>query len=302
MINATNVDAGQHTTCENSHYRAVRTVLAQVLGLNLLVTAAKIIVGLLTGSISMVADGVHSATDAASNVVGLIGSQWAGRPADEDHPYGHHKYETFATLGIGLLLVITSWGILQSILTRVTSGGTPEVGALSFGVMLVTLVINLGVMRYERRRGDQLQSQLLLADATHTQSDIFVSLSVIGSLIAVLLGWVWVDVVVACVIFVIVAWAGLQIIYQAAQVLSDTIVIDPAVVEETVLSIDAIESCHKIRSRGTEQSVYLDLHIRVDPHMTIEQAHRLDHYIQDYLKQRLNVTDVIIHLEPARLT
>src|SRR5690606_27885867 len=107
---------------------------------------------------------------------------------DSNHPYGHQKYETFATLGIGLLLLFTSWNVLKSVLARLVEGGSPEVTTLSFGVMLVTLVINLAVSSYERHKGKQLRSSLLLADADHTRSDIFVSLSVIISLVAVQLG------------------------------------------------------------------------------------------------------------------
>jgi cation diffusion facilitator family transporter len=277
----------------------VNRVLWQILGINLLVAAAKIAAGLTAGSISMVADGFHSAMDASSNVIGIIGSTVAGHPPDGNHPYGHQKYETFATLGIGLLLLFTSWNVLKSIFTRLVEGSSPEITTVSFVVMLVTLLLNTLVVLYEQKRGRQLKSDLLLADAAHTKSDIFVSLSVLVSLVAVRLGWLWMDAVVALIIVFVIGHTGWQIIRQASNVLADCAVIDAKQVEKVVLSVNGIQSCHKIRSRGTDQLSHLDLHVQVDGQMILDEAHHLGHIAQDRLKKNLGVTDVIVHVEPV---
>lgn len=277
----------------------VNQVLTRVLCLNLGVAVAKIVTGLLTGSISILADGFHSAMDASSNVIGLIGSTLAARPPDNDHPYGHHKYETFATLGIGMLLLLTSWHVLQSVVERLLQGDAPQVTALSFGVMIATIIINLLVVAYEKRAGRRLKSSLLLADAAHTKSDIFVSLSVLVSLAAVSLGWLWIDAAVALIIVVVIGHTGLQIVRRASEVLADSAVIDVDRVERIVLAIDGVESCHKIRSRGSEQAMHLDLHIQVDGQMPLEKAHDLGHLAQDNLKDAFDVVDVLVHVEPA---
>lgn len=281
------------------HPQSVNQVLWRVLFLNLVVAVAKILTGLLTGSISILADGFHSAMDASSNVIGLIGSTIASRPPDHDHPYGHQKYETFATLGIGLLLLLTSWNVLQSVLDRFAQGGAPQVTALSFTVIIVTIIFNLLVVAYEKREGNRLKSNLLLADAAHTKSDIFVSLSVLVSLVAVKLGWLWIDAAVALIIVVVIGHTGLQIVRRASEVLADSAVIDAAQVEKIVLTIDGVESCHKIRSRGSEQATYLDLHIQVDGRMPLEKAHLLGHVAQDRLQEALDVVDVLVHVEPV---
>jgi cation diffusion facilitator family transporter len=280
-------------------HHKVNQVLWQVLGVNLLVAGAKIIAGIWAGSISMLADGFHSAMDASSNVLGLVGSTIASRPPDSNHPYGHQKYETFATLGIGLLLLLTCWNVLKSVFARLVEGSTPEITAASFVVMVITLGLNVAVMTYEKRRSHQLKSSLLLADAAHTQSDIFVSLSVLASLVAIKMGWVWLDGVVALAIVGVIGYTGWQIIRRASEVLADSAVIDPALVERTVLSIDGVKSCHKIRSRGSDQATHLDLHIQVNGQMTIEKAHWIGHLVQDRLKKELEVTDVIVHVEPV---
>jgi len=279
--------------------RQVERILWQILGVNLLVALAKIGVGAVTGSISMIADGFHSTLDGSSNIIGLIGLSFAARPPDEDHPYGHQKYETFATLGIGLLLLIASWNVLQSAITRLLKGGAPEVPIVSFAVMIVTIIINWSITRYESRRGNELKSDILLADAAHTRSDIFVSLSVIIGLAAVKAGWLWVDAAAALVIVVFIAHTGWQIIRRASNILADSAVIDTEAVEQIALSVDGVKSCHKIRSRGTNGVTYLDLHIQVDGQISLEAGHELGHTVEDRLKKQLGVSDVIVHVEPT---
>jgi cation diffusion facilitator family transporter len=293
--------AFQFSSSQNpaDRYRQVKRVLWQVLGVNLLVAVAKIAVGLVTGSISMVADGFHSTMDGASNVLGLVGLAIAGRPPDENHPYGHQKFETFATLGIGFLLLLAGWNVLTSAITRLVEGGAPEVTVVSFAVMIVTIIINWLVTRYESRQGQHLRSAILLADAAHTQSDIFVSVSVLAGLVAVKLGWLWVDAVVALLVVGVIGRTGWQIIRRASQVLADSAVIDPAEVEKIALSVEGVKSSHKIRSRGTSQATYLDLHIQVDGKMELQEAHRLGHIVQARLEEALGATDVVVHVEPV---
>ena len=277
----------------------VNQVLRRTLLANLLVAGAKVSMGLTSGSISMIADGFHSAMDASSNVIGLVGSTVGSQPPDHEHPYGHSKYETFATLGIGLLLLLTSWNVLTSVVSRFMEGGRPEVTPLNFGVMVVTIVINLAVTTYERRRGLALKSNLLLADAEHTKSDIFVSLSVLVSLIATSWGWFWIDSLVALIIVLVIARTGWQIVRQASDVLADRAVVDTARVAAIARSVEGVQSCHKIRSRGSDQAVYLDLHIQVDGRMSLEKAHYLGHTVQARLSEELGIDDVIVHVEPV---
>jgi cation diffusion facilitator family transporter len=166
--------------------------------------------------------------------------------------------------------------------------------------MLVTMLVNWLVTRYEHRRGDELRSPILLADAAHTRSDIFVSLSVLAGLIAVKLGWPWIDAAVALVIVVVIGHTGWQIIRSASRVLSDTAVVDPATVAKIARSVEGVKSTHKIRSRGTDQAIYLDLHIQVDGSMAVEEAHRLGHLVQARLIEELGITDVVVHVEPVK--
>lgn len=285
-------------------FRAVRRVLIVTLILNLVATAAKLIVGYSTASLSLVADGIHSIFDSASNVIGLIGIRIAARPADEDHPYGHRKFETFAAVSISLLLFLTCWELVESAWARLTDPRTvaPQVNVWSFGAMLISIAMQFTVAFYEYRAGKRLKSEVLVADATHSRSDIYVSLSVIAGLVVVRLGMPIVDPILALLIAGFIARIGLDIIRSSSQVLLDRAVLDINEVERIALEVEGVRSCHRIRSRGQEDNVYLDLHVQVDPRISVERAHEIAHRVQRRLQKELQgVKDVVIHIEPMEL-
>ncbi len=281
-------------------FSQIRKVLWQVLLLNLIVSAVKLIVGFMTGSISMAADGFHSLFDTSSNAIGLIGITLAARPADRDHPYGHRKYETFAAMSIAGLLILAAWGILENSIEKLRTDSHPEVTWLSFAVMIATISINLFVASYERRRGKALGSEVLLADSMHTTSDILVSLSVIASLIAARLGFPLLDILVAFGITGVIAWSSYRIIKRSSIALLDTAAIDPVAIEQLVLNVPGVCSCHEIRTRGPTHEPYIDLHIQVPPDLTIERAHEIAHQVKAQLKAQLKAKDVVVHVEPTK--
>ena len=225
-------------------------MLWRVMILNIVVAVAKLAAGIVTGADSMIADGFHSSVDASSNVIGLVGTRLAAQPPDEDHPYGHRRFETLATLAIGGMLLVAAWEILQALLERLLQGGEPDVTPLSFGIMIATIVVNLGVTLYERRRGQALRSSILLADAAHTSTDVFVSLSVIASLAASALGYPIADVVVALVIVVVIVRTGLGIIRQSSGVLADRQTLNPSEVTALVSDVPGLDEIVRVRSRG----------------------------------------------------
>jgi cation diffusion facilitator family transporter len=280
-------------------YSSVRTVLIVTLLANAAVAVLKIAVGKSTGSTSMVADGMHSLADGASNVVGLVAVSLAARPADADHPYGHRKYETLAAVGVAALLFFACYNLVVDVVTRFGRPHLVEASWASFSVMALTLAANLGVCRYEYRAGKRLGSDLLVADACHTASDVFASASVIASLVAVRLGYPILDLVASLLIAALIARAGGQIVRQASWVLCDRAVIEPAEVEETVRSVRGVKSCHAVRSRGREDEVLLDMHLEVEDGMTLQEAHALSHEVMARLKERFpGLSDVLVHVEP----
>jgi cation diffusion facilitator family transporter len=286
-----------------AHYRKVRLILWLVLGLNWLVAAAKLIYGHISRSSSMLADGFHSLGDGTSNLVGLLGVYYSSRPVDQDHPYGHRKFETLFAMGIAAMLGIVAFNLLHEGYDRLREHIRPDVTSMSFVVMLVTMAINIAVMTYEYRRGKQLKSDLLVADSMHTGTDIFTSLSVLVALVGVKLGYPIIDPIITLMIALFIAWSAYRIIRQEAGPLVDEVAIsDTAEIERIVLGIPGVKSCHKIRTRGRLDDVRLDLHVQVDGNMTLRDSHLLSHAIQEMVKGALpQVTDVLVHVEPGPL-
>src|SRR5438309_2801833 len=200
---------------EDAAGRETRFILWVILGLNWAVAAAKLGYGLLTGAVSMQADGIHSSFDGMSNVIGLIGLWVAAHPPDARYPYGHQKYETFAAAGIGLLLFGTCLYILYSSYLHWRESVVPEVTGLSFGIMLGTMAVNWGVMTWEHRRGKILQSEILVADSLHTASDILSSLAVLIGLAAVAAGHPLLDPIAGVVIAGFIGRTGLLVLREA---------------------------------------------------------------------------------------
>src|SRR5437588_60964 len=172
-----------HPAISHDRYSSVVRVLLRVLFLNLGVAIAKIGFGYASGAISILSDGFHSLTDAASNVVGLVGVQAAGRPPDEDHPYGHRKYETVAAAAVTLFLLLVMIEVLRNAFNHLSGRTAPHaITIASFVVMMVTVAVNLIVIWYESREATRLGSEVLLADAMQTRGDVWTSVTVFAAL------------------------------------------------------------------------------------------------------------------------
>ncbi len=282
-----------------SRYSEVRRVLVRILLLNVAVALAKVIYGQLSGSISILSDGFHSLTDGASNLVALVGLRLSQKPPDADHPYGHRKFETLAAGGIALFLLVIVVEIAQAAFFRFRAGGAPSVTTTSFAVMLVTLAINIAVVRSERHAARRLSSELLLADARHTQSDVLTSLAVIAALAGSAAGYPILDPLAAVLIIGFIGYAGFEIARDATKILSDAIVISEDDVRRVVLGVPEVLGCHRIRSRGSADHVFLDLHVWLDGGTPLTDAHSVSHRVKDLLMERYpQIADAIIHIEP----
>jgi cation diffusion facilitator family transporter len=278
---------------------AVQGVVVRVLVLNLAVAAAKIVYGAISGTISILSDGFHSLADSASNVVALVGIRLSSRPPDLDHPYGHQKYEPIATVPIVGFMMVMSVGVVYAAIGRMREGTAPEVPPLSFIVMLATLAVNTFVVVYERRAARRYGSMILAADSSHTLSDIFTSLAVIAALVGVRLGMPILDPIAALVVAGFIAYAGFSIATEAAHILSDRIAIAEEEVRTIVMSMPVVLGCHQIRTRGTSNHVFLDLHIWLEPSMRLDNAHAVSHEVKDRLMKRYpQIADAVIHIEP----
>lgn len=284
----------------SARMRSVRRVLWAILFLNLAVACAKYIYGTISGSASMQADGIHSVFDSAGNVVGLVGIAIAARPADEGHPYGHAKFETYASLIIGVLLLFAAFEVGSSAVDKLlTQTYSAQVTPVSFVVMIGTLIVNLGVTIYERKRGKELKSEVLSADASHTLSDALVSIGVIVGLVLVTLGFPMADPIMALLVTVAILATAYDVFKHALATLSDHARIPEEDLRNVVLAVPDVRDTHRIRTRGTEGEVYVDLHVLVAPEMTVSAAHELADVVEKSVCEHFpNVTDVLVHIEP----
>ena len=284
----------------SSRMRSIRGVLIGILFLNLAVAAAKYFYGSLSGSAAMQADGIHSVIDSAGNVVGLVGIALAARPADDSHPYGHAKFETYASLVIGIFLLLAAFEVGSNAIGKLISGSyVAEVTPISFVVMMLTLCINIGVTLYERKKGKELNSEILKADASHTLSDALVSVGVIIGLIFVLLGFPVADPIMALVVMGAIIFTAYDVFKNGLITLSDHSRIPDLDIDEIVRKVPGVKDVHKIRTRGTEGEIYVDLHVLVSPEMTVLEAHDLSEKVEKNIKELFpGVIEALIHIEP----
>jgi len=285
----------------DDRYRRVRKVLWVVLALNIAVALAKLIWGMVTRSAAMQADGIHSFFDGTSNVVGLVGIWFAARPADEGHPYGHGKFETFTAASIAAMLAIAGYTVGRGAIAHLTGqGGATEVTVGSFVVMACTLCVNILVTTWEARVGRRLGSEVLIADSRHTLSDVAVSVGVIISLVLVALGWEQADGVVALLVAAVILNTALGVIRGVGRTLGDAARLPALDIEATARGVAGVVDCHSVRTRGLESQVYVDLHVVVGPGTTLESGHEIGHDVEEALRTRFaQIVDVVVHVEPA---
>lgn len=290
--------AASHETA--SRFHEINRVLWVIMGLNLAVAAAKYFYGLATGSLSMRTDGIASAFDAVSNIVGIAGVTLAARPADKGHPYGHAKFETYASVAIGAMLVFAAVNVFTEGFSALATGEHHVVvDAGSYGVMLGTLAINIGVSLYERRAGKRLKSEVLVADARHTQSDAYVSVSVVVGLVFVQLGFPMADAIASIVVGVAIVASAIEVLKAANATLSDEARLPVGAVRDVAEKVEGVASVHSVRTRGTEGEVFVDLHVLVDPMMPVWSAHAVAGEVEKAVEDQFpEVVEVMVHVEP----
>ncbi|PAX52526.1 cation diffusion facilitator family transporter [Brunnivagina elsteri] len=277
----------------------VRRVLIITLLLNIFVLILKAIVGNLTGSLSLLADALHSITDSANNILGLVASRFSSPVPDREHPYGHQKFEAVGALGIAAFLGIACFEILQGAIERILYGGkTVRISAPELWILLVVLGVNIFVAFYERREGKRVGSAILVADATHTMSDIWVTMTVIAGLIGVWLGYQWFDIVLAFPVALMVFWSGWMVLKENLPWLVDEIAIAPETIHAIAISVPGVVNCHDIASRGVVgRQVFIEMHLIVDAG-DIETAHHITEEVEKLLEEKFNPARILIHVEP----
>lgn len=281
-------------------YKKVKNILLFILVANLAVTVMKIVVGSLTNSSSVLADGFHSLSDSASNIVGIVGISIAARPKDKTHPYGHTKFEMLSSLFIGMMMVFIALKIVAEAILQIKNPESLNMTTISFVILIITLIINIIVTKYEYSIGKKVNSYILVSDSLHTKSDVYVSLGVLITLICIKLGFpVIIDKLVSFVVGIFILHGAYEIFKSTISILVDSAVIDENIIREIVVEFSEIKYIKNIRSRGCENDIYIDMDIMVEPDMTVEKSHELTHNIENTMREKLNKNiQVATHIEP----
>lgn len=284
----------------------VRRVLVLTLILNLAVTLLKAITGFATGSLSLQADALHSVTDSANNVLGLVSNQFASPRPDRDHPYGHQKFEALGALGVAAFLGIACFEIIQSVGIRLLAGAAPvQVTGWELWMLLAVLGVNIFVAFYERREGRKLNSPILTADARHTMSDVWITIAVLAGLIGIwqsaywgLPQLQWLDVALAVPVALLVFRSGWEVLRENLPWLVDEIAIAPEKIYELAMSVPGAIDCHDIASRGLlGRQVFIEMHLVVAAR-DVETAHAITEAVEARLAEHFSPVRVSIHVEP----
>ncbi len=280
-------------------FRKPRKILIITLTLNWAVALAKILVGSLTGALSILTDGFHSLFDGMSNILGLLGLKAAEHPKDAGHPYGHLKFEAFSALAIAFLILIASYEFLKSAAARFLNPVAPDISFLSFLVMGGTLCVDAFVYFYESRQGKKLKSTILIADSLHTKTHFFITPAVILGMVAIKKGYLVLDPLIALAVILMLGKLAWEIIKHVAGILCDKAAVDEKRVKRIVGETKGVRSCHEIRSRGDQHHVFLDMHVSLDSDLSLEQAHRISRLLKKkIIKELPGVKDIMIHIEP----
>jgi cation diffusion facilitator family transporter len=291
-----------HTTLPSVSARndAIRRVLLGLLIANIAVVIIKFIVGWSTRSLAVFGDAIHSSVDALNNVLGLAVMRVASKGPDDEHPYGHAKFESFGALLIVVFLSVTIFELMKGAVTRLTSAAPPiQVDSVQGTLLGLTLLVNIWVSWYETRAGRRLKSELLLADAAHTRVDVIITIAVLIGLWMSKQGQGWADSVLAIVVSLLIARVGFQIMKRSMPTLVDERALDGSDIQRVAEHVPGVMSAYAIRSRTAAAIRFAELTIAVDGKENVTAAHKIADQVEDQLRRTLDVHEVVVHIEPC---
>ena len=278
----------------------VRRVFIGLLVANLAVVAAKSFVGLRAGSLAILGSALDSSVDALNNALALIVVRVAAKEPDEDHPYGHGKFETLGALAIVGFLAITCFELIRGAVNELLQGAHPVgVTDSQLAVLVLTLGVNVLIAWYENRRGRELKSELLVADAAHTRADVLITVAVLAGVLFARQGWWWIDPVVAIAVALVIVLVAYRILVRTVPVLVDQRALPTGEIRQTAETVPGVKSAYGIRSRGPSDLRYAEVTIAVDPKADVAAAHAIADQVEERLKQDLQLHEVTVHVEPC---
>ncbi|MEE9342089.1 MAG: cation diffusion facilitator family transporter [Gammaproteobacteria bacterium] len=286
----------------DDRYKSVRKVTLIGSVIDLVLGVAKVVIGWLANSQALIADGIHSFSDLLTDFLVLYAAKHSHKEADEDHPYGHGRIETLATVGLGVALIVIAIGIAYDSILRINDKGTVvSPGMLALVVAFISIVAKEGIYHYTVREARRLRSDLLMANAWHSRSDAISSIVVLIGIIGAMLGYKYLDAVAAVVVGVMIAKIGFDLVRSSSEELIDT-ALDAGEIK-TIRSLihdtGGVQAVHMLRSRKSAGDAFIDVHIQVDPRVSVSEGHQVSEAVRKRLIEQVDVvTDVTVHIDP----
>jgi cation diffusion facilitator family transporter len=282
----------------------VRRVLVAILVANLGVLGVRLLIGIISGSMAILGGALDAAVDTLNNVLALAVVRVASKEPDEEHPYGHGKFETLGALAIVGFLSITCFELVRGSVNQLFAGPPSPmrggaVSDLQLAVLTGTLGVNGLVAWTERRAGTALGSELLLVDAAHTRADVFITVGVLGGVLFARQGVWWVDPAVAIGVAVAIIRIAYRIVVRTVPVLVDQQAVPTSSIQETARAVAGVKGAYGIRSRGPIDLRYAEVTIAVDRNANVEAAHGIADQVEERLKRDLQLHEVTVHIEPC---
>lgn len=284
----------------DAYYDKVKNVLLIVLFSNLVIGIVKVTYGINTNILSLTADGYDSLLDAVTNIIGIIAIYFSSKPIDAEHRYGHTKIETFASILISVTLLIVSYEIITAAIERFFNNIVPSISITTYSILIITFIITVALSRYEKNMGEKLNSNILISDSEHIKSDALATGIIILSLIFIQNGLTILDPVLSIIISLMILKTGVSLLKNNLNILLDINIIESDVIKDELKSIHGVNNIHNIRTRGTNSSVYVDMHLVVDDNLTMEQAHQISESCKNTLYEKHpEIKDIVIQLESS---
>jgi cation diffusion facilitator family transporter len=283
-----------------------RTVMFSISS-NALLLTVKLVAGVLTGSASVLSEAVHSATDLVASVVAFVAVRRSESPPDEDHNYGHGRFENLAGVFEGVVLLGVGGGVVYGAIDSILNGAELEFLGLGIGVMALSAVVNLFVSRWLLRVARETDSRALEAEGYNLRTDVWgatgVALGLIGALAT---GWTVLDPIIAALIGVAILWTAFRLVSGSTRVLLDEslpeeeVGIVEGVIGREVKSDPRIRGYHKLRARKSGPQRHIDFHLQLRAETTLGEAHKISDALEERIRRNLPNSDVLIHLEDDR--
>lgn len=286
----------------DERYKETRKVTIVGSIIDLALGIAKIVAGYIGNSQALIADGIHSFSDLATDFLVLFAVKHGSREADDKHPYGHGRIETLTTVILGVALIAVSIGIAYDAVLRMMH---PELlmhpGWLALVVAAISILAKEGIYHYTLRAADKYNSNLLRANAWHSRSDAISSIIVVIGILGSMAGFDYLDAIAAIGVGIMVAKIGIELAWESTKELIDT-AMDPEEIEQihnAIKSVEDVEALHMLRTRRMGSDGLVDVHILVDPKISVSEGHRISDAVRAQIIRNVEaVSDVMVHIDP----